>query len=121
MRTLGIAISLCVIASAVTGCWAAAAGAGAEAGYVMSQRDRTAAQTVDDQRITTAVKTGLMGDEGLRAFSINVDTFKGAVTLTGPVNTQAEADRAVRIARDVSGVNGVRSKLRVESGRARAR
>lgn len=95
------------------GCWVAAAGAGAEAGYVLTQEDRTATETVNDQRITAAVKTRLLSDTRVAGLDINVDTFKAAVTLRGVVKTAKEAEAAVALAESVNGVRDVSSKLAI--------
>jgi len=101
-------ISLC-------GCFAAAlAGAGAEAGYVAAQDDRTTSETLTDQRITSTVKTKLIADQTVSGLDINVDTFKSNVTLKGVVDNQDEVTQAMKIARNVSGVKGVTSKLVVQ-------
>jgi len=94
-------------------CWVAAAGAGAEAAYVLTQEDRSASETVTDQRITAAVKTKLLTDSRVAGLDINVDTFKSRVTLRGAVRTAREADAAVALAEKVSGVQSVTSKLAV--------
>ena len=95
------------------GCVVAAAGAGAEAGYVLTQEDRTATETVNDQRITAAVKTRLLSDSRVAGLDINVDTFKSGVTLRGAVKSTEEADAAVALAESVSGVREVSSKLAI--------
>ena len=97
-----------------SGCWVAAAGVGAEAGYIAAQDDRTAGETIDDQRITSVVKSKLLADSDVSGLSINVDTFKRAVTLHGTVGSSYEADKAVSLARSVSGVRDVTSKLIIE-------
>lgn len=107
-----IALTALILPSA--GCWVAAAGVGAEAGYVAAQEDRTAGETIDDQRITASVKTKLLADSDVSGLSINVDTFKRVVTLKGIVGSQYEADKAMSLARSVSGVRNVESKLHVE-------
>jgi osmotically-inducible protein OsmY len=45
-----------------------------------------------------------------------VDTKDGVVSLNGPVKSQNEKDRALRIARETSGVKDVRDNLVVQSG-----
>jgi osmotically-inducible protein OsmY len=47
---------------------------------------------------------------GLR---IDVDTFKGVVTLSGRVKSAAERDQAIALARSVSGVTEVKDALQV--------
>lgn len=110
-------VKLVVISSAAlafSGCWLVAGGVGAEAGYVASQEDRTAGQTVDDQLIVSKIKTAMLSDPNVPGLKINVDSFKGVVTLRGYVDTPAQADQAVQIARNTSGVESVVSKLVIE-------
>ena len=55
-------------------------------------------------------------DELVSASDIDVDTNKGHVTLTGTVNSKAEADRALQIGRSVDGVKTVHSNLTIATG-----
>jgi hypothetical protein len=115
-KTLSACASLGLAAfsfAAFQGCSLAAAGKGAEAGYVMSQEDRTATETVTDQRITAAIKTRMLSDSRVAGLDINVDTFKAQVTLRGAVKSEQEADAAVALAESVSGVKRVASKLAI--------
>lgn len=112
-KQLLIAVLLIALTPLLNGCLVAAVGAGAEAGYVASQKDRSAGETVSDQWITSKVKSQLLADPVASALRINVDTHKAIVTLNGTVGTQAEADRAVEIARSTKGVADVVSNLGV--------
>jgi osmotically-inducible protein OsmY len=76
---------------------------------------KTVGESIDDATITTRVKTTLLNDPDVNGLRIDVDTAKGVVTLSGVVRTQAEADRAVALARMVTGVQDVRSTLQVSS------
>ena len=100
-----------ILCSALSGCLAAAAGVGAEVGYVATQEDRSISQTLEDQRITASVKTKLLADPDVSGLDINVDTFKGMVSLKGVVDNQREIDRAIYLAQTVSGVKEVTPKL----------
>lgn len=100
--------------STLTGCWAVAGGAGAEAGYVASQKDKTVGQIVDDQLIVSSIKTKLLADSEVSGLDINVDSDKGVVTLKGVVKSQHEAEKAITLATQVNGVKDVRSKLYVD-------
>jgi len=93
------------------GCWLAAAGAGAEVAYVATQEDRSVAETIDDQGIVSSVKVKLLADSTVSGLDINVDSFKGVVTLKGVVASQKEATQAIALARSVKGVKAVQSKL----------
>ncbi|KAF0101458.1 MAG: transport-associated protein [bacterium] len=71
-------------------------------------------QYVDDSVITAKVKAALIEDPATKATEINVETFKGVVQLSGFVSTQAAANRAVELARGVSGVKGVTNDMRLK-------
>jgi osmotically-inducible protein OsmY len=71
-------------------------------------------ENVSDATITGKVKTAFAKDKDVSARKINVDTDnKGVVTLRGTVNTQAEADKAVKIAKETQGVTSVKSELKI--------
>ena len=74
--------------------------------------DRTGA-VMTDAAVTSAVKTKFLADTAVSGLKIDVDTKGGMVTLNGMVPTKAEADRAVSIARDTSGVKSVVNNLRI--------
>jgi hyperosmotically inducible protein len=66
-----------------------------------------------DAGITSAVKAKLLADTTVSGLRIDVDTENGVVTLTGNVQSKAEADRAVMLARNTDGVTRVVSNLKV--------
>lgn len=74
---------------------------------------KTVGDTIDDATITGRVKTALLNDPEVAGLKIDVDTFKGVVTLSGAVKTQAEANKAMTIARQTPGVSDVKSTLQV--------
>jgi osmotically-inducible protein OsmY len=74
---------------------------------------KTIGETIDDTTITTRVKTAMLNDPAVGGLRIDVDTFKGAVTLSGRVKSQAERDQALEIARKVDGVTQVKDALQV--------
>jgi osmotically-inducible protein OsmY len=74
---------------------------------------KTIGETIDDTTITTRVKTAMLNDPAVGGLSIDVDTYKGAVTLSGRVKSQAEHDQAVALARKVDGVTEVKDALQV--------
>lgn len=75
---------------------------------------RTTGQVVDDATITTKVKAELFDESILRGFAISVETFEGAVTLTGAVATEAQKDKAGEIAESVYGVKKVNNLLKIK-------
>ena len=68
----------------------------------------------DDTVITTKVKTAILNEPSLSSSEINVETFKGTVQLSGFVNSQADINKAVAVARSVGGVNSVKNDMRVK-------
>ena len=74
---------------------------------------KTIGETIDDTTITTRVKTSMLNDPAVGGLAIDVDTFKGVVTLSGRVKSQAEHDQAVALARKVDGVADVKDALQV--------
>lgn len=75
--------------------------------------DEKAGAAVTDAAITTAVKSKLLGDPKVGGLQIDVDTNGGTVTLTGNVDSKAEADEAVRLARETNGVKNVVNNLKI--------
>jgi osmotically-inducible protein OsmY len=75
---------------------------------------KSVGETIDDATITTRVKTSLLNDPEVAGLRIDVDTFKGVVTLSGAVKTPAERDKAVALARRIDGVTDVKSTLQIQ-------
>ena len=74
---------------------------------------KTVGETIDDTSITTRVKTAMLNDPAVGGLRIDVDTYKGVVTLSGRVKSPAERDQAVALARRTSGVVEVKDALQV--------
>ena len=73
----------------------------------------TVACSQSDAGITTAVKSKLAADDQVKAYKVDVDTQNKVVTLSGEVETPAQRDHAVMIARGTDGVASVIDQLRV--------
>lgn len=115
LRPFFILLILSAPSTLLNGCAVlVAGGVGAEAGYIAGQEDQTPGEVIDDQWITTKIKTKLAADWEVSALKINVDTKKGVVTLSGRVGSRREADKTLQIARETKGVKGVVNKLKVE-------
>ena len=69
---------------------------------------------MDDSAITAKVKSALVEDKTIKSSDISVKTEKGAVTLSGFVGSQAQAEHAVAVAGKVEGVKTVSDKLHVK-------
>jgi osmotically-inducible protein OsmY len=75
---------------------------------------KSVGETIDDATITTRVKTSLLNDEQVGGLRIDVDTFKGVVTLSGRVKSKEEEVRAIALARKIGGVTDVKSTLQIQ-------
>src|ERR687883_1354529 len=74
------------------------------------ETQRSAGQFTDDAALTAKVKTAIATDVGARAAgSINVETYKGVVQLSGFVDNKDMAERALAAARKVGGVSSVKN------------
>lgn len=74
---------------------------------------KTVGETIDDTTITTRVKTAMLNDPAVGGLRIDVDTFKGVVTLSGRVKSESEKAQAVALARKIDGVVDVKDALQV--------
>ena len=70
--------------------------------------------TADDSTITARVKTALLNDPQVGAMKIDVATAQGVVTLSGIVKSQADADRAIQLAKQAAGAHDVKSALQIQ-------
>jgi hyperosmotically inducible protein len=75
----------------------------------------TVGTDVDDSAITTKVKSALLADADVKSSDIKVETRKGEVQLSGFVDTQAQMDRAVAIAKGVEGVKKVDNNMSLKT------
>jgi osmotically-inducible protein OsmY len=69
---------------------------------------------IDDALITTKVKAALAADPVVKATEVNVETFKGAVQLSGFVSSQEAIGKAVELARGIEGVRAVKNNMVVK-------
>lgn len=96
-------ILLCLVSVAFPAC----------GGAPIRSMSSDAAGGMDDATITARVKTVLLNDQQIGATKIDVTTTDGIVTVSGTVKSQAEAARAVELAKQVTGVREVKSTLQV--------
>lgn len=75
--------------------------------------DKTGA-AIADSVITTKVKADMLKERDLKSTAVHVETVNGVVMLSGFVGSQAEADKAVDVAKNVKGVSDVKSTLSVK-------
>lgn len=72
---------------------------------------------MDDSSITAKVKAALVDADDIKSTDISVETEKNVVTLSGFVESQAQAEKAVSVAKGVEGVKSVSDKLHVRDGK----
>ena len=92
----------------------------AKTAQVADQAGDRAAQAAEQTRkaiaegsLTAKIKAKMALDDHVKALDLNVDTVGTVVTVSGIVNTQAEKDRALQLARDTAGVTQVVDKLQI--------
>ena len=95
------------------GCWKRSLLATILAVPLVAGCGKTIGETIDDTTITTRVKTAMLNDPAVGGLGIDVDTYKGVVTLSGRVKSQAEHDQAVALAHRIDGVTEVKDALQV--------
>lgn len=74
---------------------------------------KTSGEHVDDGGIAASIKAGLLDNKDTSSMSINVESYKGTVQLSGFVDSQAEKDAAGKVAGDVDGVKKVINSLSI--------
>lgn len=87
-------------------------------GCASTPTSRGTGQVIDDAAITARVKTEIAKTAGLAdAAAINVDTYRGVVSLAGFVDNADEVRTAISAARTVEGVSQVKNNLEIKSRR----
>ncbi len=83
-------------------------------GCAGSPTHESTGEYVTDSWITTKVKAALVEDQQVKATEVNVETFKGAVQLSGFVSSNAAMNQAVYVARGIQGVTSVKNDMRIK-------
>jgi len=70
-----------------------------------------------DMAITQAIRKAVVADKGLstNAHNVKIVTTNGAVTLRGPVKSEAEKNRIAEKAKQTAGVKSVDNQLEIAS------
>ena len=84
------------------------------AGCASTSKQEGTGEYVDDSVITSKVKAAILEEPTLSSAEINVETFKGIVQLSGFVNSRADINKAVAVARGVGGVKSVKNDMRLK-------
>jgi hyperosmotically inducible protein len=83
------------------------------AGCTSTPTQQSTGQAIDDGVVTAKVKAKLIEDPVTKAHQINVETFKGSVQLSGFVESSEARNRALELAKAVSGVKEVKDALEI--------
>lgn len=86
----------------------------AQLGERAAEASAKAGEAVRDASMTTKIMAKMTLDDLVKARTIDVTTDGPIVTLSGRVHSQAERERAVRIARETEGVQQVVDRLKME-------
>lgn len=86
---------------------------GAEVGERVGAAASTAGRALADGSLTAKIKSKMALDDTVKALDLDVDTNAGVVTVKGYVRSEAERERALRLARETDGVIRVVDGLRV--------
>jgi len=87
---------------------------GVENGMNLKDGKATVGNIVDDGIVTAKVKSALLADPSVKSFDIAVVTRKGEVQLSGYVDSQAQINRAIDIARGVEGVQSTGNEMSIK-------
>ena len=101
--TLAVATALVATLATTSGC-------------AVTRNQETVGAYVDDAALTTRVKSKFAADPTVSAMAISVETMKGTVQLSGFAKSHEEKNMAEKLARETSGVVGVRNDIAVRQG-----
>jgi len=83
-------------------------------GCAGNRYDRSTGQYIDDKSLTMRVHNALGDNPEYKFSDVNVTVFRGAVQLSGFVNTQEQKTKAGDIARSVQGVQRVDNNISIK-------
>ena len=78
---------------------------------------RNFSEVIDDAVISNRLKVKYLKDDTVSGFDVNIDTFKGVVTLKGQVADQSQIDQAILLAERENGVKDVKSYLYIDDSK----
>jgi osmotically-inducible protein OsmY len=85
-----------------------------------TETTRSTGQVIDDSAMAAEIKTRLAADPLTDALDIDVEVDRDRVQLNGFVQSAAERDRAIEIARSVAGNRPVNHNLEITAGQRTA-
>lgn len=82
-------------------------------GCAVARNQETVGEYVDDTALSTRVRGKFAADPVVSALSIGVETMRGTVQLSGFAKSAQERMQAEKLARETSGVKGVRNDITI--------
>ena len=86
---------------------------GAELGEKAALAAAEMKRTLTEASLTGKIKAKMALDDSVKARRIDVTTAGSTVTLTGQINSAAERERAVALARETDGITAVVDRLEI--------
>jgi hyperosmotically inducible protein len=86
---------------------------GAEVGERTAVAANEARRALTDGQVTAKIKAKMALDDTVKALDVNVDTSGSTVAVTGAVDSAAQRERVLQLARETAGVATVVDRLRV--------
>jgi len=83
-------------------------------GCASTNTGESTGEFIDDTVITANVKSALLADKKTPGLSIEVETFKGRVQLSGFVDSPSQAKNAETVASRVKGVKSVINNIEIK-------
>ena len=122
VTALGRTAFILVLLTLLTGCPEILGGRGGVGSYFSSDKaqkknvDQTSSQQseVQDTVIMASVKAAMKRDQALSPYYLYADSVQGEVLLYGSVPNVGLSNRAIGIAKKISGVQSVISKIQVQ-------
>jgi BON domain-containing protein len=87
--------------------------AGADIAEKVADGANQAQRVAANAALTAKIKSKMALDDTVEAARIDVDTAQGVVTLNGTVESPAQRERAVQLARETDGVTSVIDRLTI--------
>jgi osmotically-inducible protein OsmY len=113
MRLLRVGLLITITVCYLTGCAGLVIGGAAAGGYYVAKDKRSSGEIVEDATITSSINAKYVKDDLVSALDVNVDTYRGVVTLNGLVANKAAATRAIDLALSTKNVTKVISNLTI--------
>ena len=114
-KNLFVILLVLALQTSLSACTAIVIGGTAVGAYYLGKDERSIEQIADDANLTANVKSALLGNDHIKGWNINVDTYNNVVTLNGFVENNSEYELAEKITLSIKGVKSVESRLKIIS------